>query len=247
MGVISLLFVSCAQDDDFNNKDKDNSSIESKYSDFVSDIKEKFDNQVMELGWVKTKSNVEGGLLDIIFQITQEDLQSKMHQYKENGLLKKIELKQDSVFDQFFLSYSGEDFEILNTSLEYYIKEGGHNATLLIDICKNMPANLISGCVYMCAYADVLASKTFWLWLDDMSPNDSFETRGGSAMELNCRYVFWNKLRLISLAAGSEYLVSMVSGPVIPAADTLITVANLCDAGAAAAEYYACCRGGISL
>lgn len=120
---------------------------------------------------------------------------------------------------------------------------------MIDNISKNLPTRLVKGYVYMCATADNLASKEIWCWLDE-SVKEECELqislyKHDGATEIYCRQAFWDKIRLIALGAGSEYLASMVCGPVMPDADTLVTFSNLVDAGAAAYDYYACCHYAI--
>lgn len=151
IGIVSLLFSSCVQDKDMVYTDEPSYSIEVEYSDFISNIQKKIDYQASKLGWIGTKGTEKSGLMDVLFQLPQEELLSMIQKYDENGLLDKIEMKQDSVFGRFFLLYSDVDYEKLNNSLDCYLKNGGHDAKLLISICKKLPSSLINGYVYMCA------------------------------------------------------------------------------------------------
>lgn len=102
-------------------------------------------NQAKNLGLVKVRTGKYDCLLDLIFSIPQDNLKQILDKYEKDGCFKNIELKQDSVQDQFFSVYTAEEFLMLNNSLELYIKQGGHDLDLVTDICMKLPANLVNG------------------------------------------------------------------------------------------------------
>lgn len=244
-GIFPLLSVSCSQDvEEITNKEISN-SIEIKYSDFKQDIQEDFDEQAIKLGLVNTKSNSNGTLLDIFLQMSQKELQSFLYKNKEIG--SQLESRQDSIFNQFFSKFSAEDFETLNNSLDAYLNNGGHNVVLIEETCNDIPSRLIDGYVCTCAYVDALASHELLIWLNNSDSINYQSTRTSSSLESGCREKFWNELRLMALSSGADYLVGTLSGIFAPEIDVLTAAADVLGAGAAAYDYYACCRGGISL
>lgn len=190
MMIIALLSTSCSQESDKDvNSEELQSEVTIQYSDLKSNIQKGMDLQAEKLGLIKTKSDSESSFMDIILQMSPESLQSFVSEYESNGLLEESENRQYEIIEEFQSIFSDKDYIILKEILDVYTKEGGHNTTLLFDICQNIPSNLVDGCIYMCAYSDALVSKELWMWLNETLPNYSILTRG-SAMEMSCREAF---------------------------------------------------------
>lgn len=242
-----ILMISSCTNNEFclYNKDTD-CSVNKLYNEFNTKIHEELNKQINESGLSSTRSSEDSSLLNIFLQMNPEQLESFCSEYDSI----EQEERQTTVLNQFIISYSAEDYTTLNNALKLYISNGGHNETLLNDICDEIPEYLVEGFVYMCASADNIASQEIWNWLDDSFKLENslqistFTSK--SDIELYCRQAFWDKIRLIALASGSEYLIGLACGPTMPAVETLETISDIADAGAAAIDYYVCCKHAIS-
>lgn len=242
-----LALVSCTQDVESIDDRMSDDIVNTNYSIFTNEIKDELNSHITALGWTTKCHDGNDGILDKILAMPLDTLQRTVNIASQRGLIDSAELAQDSILDEFISRYSTEDFVQLNQALETYLQSGGHNIPLLKQISNQLPQELIDGYVYICAYSDVMASKDLWEWLSVKETRVMYNPGDQTAMELSCRIAFWNKLRLISLQASSEYLVGLLSGPMCPDITALVTAANVLNATGAALEYYACCRGAISL
>lgn len=244
-GALLCALTSCVGNDDDGLNHGKTLDIKKIYQEQYAKINEDLSKEVHTVSFPQMRAGESTSLMEVILSMPISELEAYVLQNEKNGTYAKLDARSDSIQTEFFAHFSANDFYIIDNVFSDYVKNGGHDQGLVCELISEVPSKLLYGCVYVCAYADNLASKDLWNWSSgttNVRPAYVVPGGGGSERERECKEAFWNKLRLLALQSADEYLIGMITGVACPEVDILVTASNLLDGGFSAMQYYECLR-----